>query len=84
VKRRRREGNSSAKIDDDSATTTEESSEDEEISEAVRAKWADIDRRVFQQKALSETEEMDDYRRGWESTRSPQFGSFEQESESLI
>ena len=68
---------------DDESATTEEISEDEEFSEEEKAKWADIDREVFQGKVLSEEEEMDDYRYGWESTWAHQFGSFEQESESL-
>ena len=53
---------------DDESATTEEISEDEEFSEEEKAKWADIDREVFQGKVLSEEEEMDDYRCGWEST----------------
>ena len=67
---------------DDESDTAEEISEDEEIEEE-KAKWTDIDREVFQEKELSEDEKMDEYRRGWESTWAHQFGSFEQESESL-
>jgi hypothetical protein len=94
AKRRRREGNSSDKIDDVSATMEEisddeisedEISEDEDMTEEERAKWAYIERQVVDQlTVMSDEEEMDNYRRGWESVWAHKFGSFEQESESLF
>jgi hypothetical protein len=82
-------GNSSGEIDDKSATTEEcsedEISEDEDMSEGEIAKWAYIERQVVDQlTAMSDEEEMDNYRRGWESVWAHKFGSFEQESESLF
>jgi hypothetical protein len=77
-------GNSSGEIDDKSATT-EECSEDEDMSEGEIAKWAYIERQVVDQlTVMSDEEQMDNYRRGWESVWAHKFGSFEQESESLF
>jgi hypothetical protein len=82
-------GNSSGEIDDKSATTEEcsedEISEDEDMSEGEIAKWAYIERQVVDQlTVMSDEEQMDNYRRGWESVWAHKFGSFEQESESLF
>jgi hypothetical protein len=89
-KRTRTEGNS----DGESATTEEISEGDEitddeqiteleDVTEEERARWAEIDRQI-EWKLLSEEEEMDNFRQDWEFGYAHRFGSFDQESESLV